>query len=424
MSLPLAFYLTLDCKQPLHSETSLTFPVTLRCLVQVGVVASGASYFGAFLPISFLALYLIQKHYLRTSRQMRLLDLEAKTPLYTQFTEITAGLATIRSFGWTNEFLDESFRMLNTSQKPFYLMFCIQRWLELVLDLFVAGMAILLVTIALRIPGTTSEGAIGLAMVNLLGLNMTLTTVIDQWTTLETSLGAIARLKSFISNTPNENKQGETEVPDNWPGGKIVFDGVTASYSGKSSLILSILRLLELQSGSIHMNGKDLASIPRQHIRSQITTIPQDPVSISGTVRQNLDPESLVQADEILVEALKKTTLWATIETRGGLDADLSELGFSVGQRQLFCLARALLSHSKIVLLDEPTSTVDKATDKDVRRIIREVMQGRTVIEVTHRLDYVTDFDLAVVMKDGRVIETGDPKELLAQNSALKALRG
>ncbi|KAG4267241.1 hypothetical protein FPRO04_04853 [Fusarium proliferatum] len=438
MSLPLAFYLTLD--------------LTLRCLVQVGVVASGASYFGAFLPVSILALYLIQKYYLRTSRQMRLLDLEAKTPLYTQFTEITAGLATIRSFGWTNEFLAESFRMLNTSQKPFYLMFCIQRWLELVLDLFVAGMAILLVTIALRIPGTTSEGAIGLAMVNLLGLNMTLTTVIDQWTTLETSLGAIARLKSFISDTPNENKSSEIEVPDNWPGGRIVFDGVTASYSdesqpvlrdvslvieagqkvcvcgrtgsGKSSFMLSILRLLELQSGSISIDGKDLASIPRQHIRSQITTIPQDPVSLTGTVRQNLDPEALIQADEILIEALKKTTLWATIDTRGGLDADLSELGFSVGQRQLFCLARALLSHSKIVLLDEPTSSVDNATDKDVRHIIREVMQGRTVIEVTHRLDYVTDFDLAVVMKDGRVIEIGDPKKLLAQDSALKTLRG
>ncbi|QGI84972.1 hypothetical protein CEK25_011701 [Fusarium fujikuroi] len=438
MSLPLAFYLTLD--------------LTLRCLVQVGVVASGASYFGAFLPISILALYLIQKYYLRTSRQMRLLDLEAKTPLYTQFTEITAGLATIRSFGWTNDFLAESFRMLNTSQKPFYLMFCIQRWLELVLDLFVAGMAILLVTIALRIPGTTSEGAIGLAMVNLLGLNLTLTTVIDQWTTLETSLGAIARLKSFISDTPNENKSGETEVPDNWPGGRIVFDEVTASYSdesqpvlrdvslaieagqkvcvcgrtgsGKSSFMLSILRLLELQSGSIHIDGKDLASIPRQHIRSQITTIPQDPVSLTGTVRQNLDPEALIQADEILIEALKKTTLWATIDTRGGLDADLSELGFSVGQRQLFCLARALLSHSNIVLLDEPTSSVDNTTDKDVRHIIREVMQGRTVIEVTHRLDYVTDFDLAVVMKDGRVIETGDPRELLVQDSALKVLRG
>ncbi|KAM0491705.1 hypothetical protein ACHAP8_010479 [Fusarium lateritium] len=410
MSLPLAFYLTLD--------------LTLRGLVQTGVVASGASYFGAFLPLSFLALYLIQKYYLRTSRQMRLLDLEAKTPLYTQFTEITAGLSSVRSFGWAKELLDESFKLLNTSQKPFYLMFCIQRWLELVLDLFVAGMAMLLVTIALRIPGTTSEGAIGLSMVNLLGLNLTLTTVIDQWTTLETSLGAIARLKAFISSTPNENKDSEKEMPDNWPAGKIEIEGITASYSGKSSLILSMLRLLELQTGTIHIDNKDLTTIPRQYIRSQITTIPQDPVNISGTVRQNMDPEELVQADEMLIAVLKKTTLWPIIETRGGLDADISALGFSVGQRQLFCLARALLSHSNIILLDEPSSSVDDATTKEVRQIIHEVMHGRTVIEVAHRLDHVTDFDVVVVMKDGRIIETGNPRELLTRDSALKTLHG
>ncbi|QPC67746.1 hypothetical protein HYE67_009977 [Fusarium culmorum] len=438
MSLPLAFYLTLD--------------LTLRGLVQTGVVASGASYFGAFLPLSFLALYLIQKYYLRTSRQMRLLDLEAKTPLYTQFTEITAGLSTVRTFGWSKELLDESFILLNTSQKPFYLMFCIQRWLELVLDLFVAGMAMLLVTIALRIPGTTSEGAIGLSMVNLLGLNLTLTTVIDQWTSLETSLGAIARLKAFIRSTPNENKDAEKEMPDNWPMGKIEIEGITASYSdesepvlhdvslvvepgqkvclcgrsgsGKSSLVLSILRLLELQSGTIRIDDKDIAKIPRQYIRSQITTIPQDPVSMSGTVRHNMDPEELVQADEMLITALKKTTLWSVVETRGGLDADISALGFSVGQRQLFCLARALLSHSNIVLLDEPSSSVDDATTKEVRHVVREVMHGRTVIEVTHRLDHATDFDVVVVMKDGRIVETGNPRDLLTQDSALKALRG
>jgi ABC-type multidrug transport system fused ATPase/permease subunit len=137
-----------------------------------------------------------------------------------------------------------------------------------------------------------------------------------------------------------------------------------------------------------------------------------------------MDPEELVQADEILIEALKKTTLWPIIETRGGLDADVSTLGFSVGQRQLLCLARALLSHSNIVLLDEPSSSVDDATDKEVRQIIQEVMQGRTVIEVTHRLDHVTDFDIVVVMKDGRIVETGNPRDLLTQDSALKALRG
>ncbi|KAL2670523.1 hypothetical protein Neosp_014311 [[Neocosmospora] mangrovei] len=437
-TLPLAFYLTLD--------------LTLRGIVQTGVVASGATYFGAFLPLSFLALYLIQKYYLRTSRQMRLLDLEAKTPLYTHFTEMIAGLSTLRSFGWSKAFLDEGYQLLGDSQNPFYMMFCIQRWLELVLDLFVAGMAVVLVSLALRIQGATTQGAIGLAMVNILGFNQTLTTVIDQWTQLETSLGAIARLKSFISSTPDENKPAEKDTPTDWPAeGGIEIDNITATYSdesqpvlngvslvikpgqkvcicgrsgsGKSSLVLSILRLLELSSGSIRIDGKDLAKIPRQHIRSHITTVPQDPVSLSGTVRRNLDPEELVQADEILIQALQKTTLWEAIESRGGLDAELGELGFSVGQRQLFCLARALLSRSKVLLLDEPTSSVDNATNDDIRKILKEVMDGRTVVEVAHRLDHITDFDVVVVMGEGRIIEVGDPQELLKEGSALKALQ-
>ncbi|KAM5381855.1 hypothetical protein ACJZ2D_002845 [Fusarium nematophilum] len=409
-NLPLAFFLTLD--------------LALRGLVQAGVVASGAKYFGAFLPLSFLTLYLIQKYYLRTSRQMRFLDLEAKSPLYTHFTETIAGLSTVRAFGWSQDFQDEGFQLLSHSQKPFYMMFCIQRWLQVVLDLFVAGMAILLVTLGLRISGATSQGAIGLAMVNLLGFNQTLTIVIDQWTQLETSLGAIARLKGFIKTTPDENKPAEKETPDCWPTeGQIEIDNLTASYSGKSSLLLSILRLLELRTGTIRIDGRDIATMPRQYIRSHLATIPQDPVNLSGTVRNNLDPEEIVQADALLVQALKKAGIWAVIERRGGLDADMSELGFSVGQRQLFCLARALLSHCSIVLLDEPTSSVDNATNAEIRQVLREVMDGRTVVEVSHRLDHVTDFDVAVVMGDGRIIEAGDPKELLEKDSALKALR-
>jgi ATP-binding cassette subfamily C (CFTR/MRP) protein 1 len=137
-----------------------------------------------------------------------------------------------------------------------------------------------------------------------------------------------------------------------------------------------------------------------------------------------MDPEELVQADEMLIAALKKTNLWSIIETRGGLDADISALGFSVGQLQLFCLARALLSHSNIILLDEPSSSVDDATTKEVRQIIQQVMHGRTIIEVAHRLDHVTDFDIVVVMENGRIIETGDPRDLLTRDSALKALHG
>lgn len=163
---------------------------------------------------------------------MRFLDLEAKSPLYTQFTETLAGLHTIRTFGWSAAFLRDNHRRLDASQKPFYTMFCIQRWLQVVLDLFVAGMAVVLVSFSLSFPNTTSQGAIGLAMVNLIGFNQTLTLTIDQWTELETSLGAIARLKWFRENTPDENRSEEKEDPPSaWPiKGLIELNDVTAAY--------------------------------------------------------------------------------------------------------------------------------------------------------------------------------------------------
>ncbi|VUC26951.1 unnamed protein product [Clonostachys rosea] len=437
-NLPLAFILTLE--------------LVFRIIVQIGVLSSGASYAAAFIPFAFLCLYLIQKYYLRTSRQMRFLDIEMKAPLYTQFTEILAGLATVRSFGWSDGLMRDYQKHLNTSQRPYYLMFCIQRWLQVVLNLFVAGVAVFLVSLALRVSGASSQGSIALALVNLVAFNITLTVMIEQWTQLETSLGAIARLKSFAQDTPDENKPNETGVPPaEWPSsGKIEVENIAASYSddkevvlrdvsltiqpgqkvclcgrtgsGKSSLLLSLLRLLELRSGTIRIDDIDISTLSRQQVRSQLTTVPQEPLKLSGSIRHNLDPEDRIQADEVLMEALRKATIWPIIESRGGLDAIASDIGFSVGQQQLFCLARALLSRSKIVLFDEATSSVDAATEKEIHRIIKEELVGRTIIEVAHRIQSIKEYDVAVVMGGGRVLEVGNPEELLGRDSELKRL--
>ncbi|CAM1501751.1 Fc.00g037350.m01.CDS01 [Cosmosporella sp. VM-42] len=425
-----------------------TLALTLRAITETAIIASGATYVGAVIPACFIALYFLQKYYLRTSRQMRYLDLETKSPLYTQFTETLAGLSTIRAFGWSSTFLHENHVRLDISQKPFYMMFCIQRWLQVVLDLFVAGLALVLVAFALNFSGATTKGAIGLAMVNLIGFNQTLTFVIDQWTKLETSLGAIARLKWFMNNTPNENKEMERDTPSSdWPAqGLIELQNVTASYSddtepvlhnisltikpgqkvgicgrsgsGKSSLILTLLRLLEIRSGTMRIDNLDLSTLPRQAIRSHLTTLPQDPVKLSGTVRHNLDPQGAIQADEPLEAVLRKTSIWGIISARGGLDADMDELGFSVGQQQLFCLARALLSRSSVVLLDEATSSVDRQTDEEIRRVVRDEMQSRTVVEVAHRLGVVKECDIVVVMSEGKVVEVGAPEELLGRDGS------
>jgi ATP-binding cassette subfamily C (CFTR/MRP) protein 1 len=167
---------------------------------------------------------------LRTSRQVRLLVLEAKAPLYTHFIESLSGLVTIRAFGWSDEFVQQNLVLLERSQQPYYLLFCIQRWLALVLDLMVAVLAIILMVLVVELRHSVAPGYVGLALLNILSFSASLTWIIKQWTALETSIGAVSRLKNFTSTTPNENFQSEDQsVPDGWPTqGGIEFRNLSA----------------------------------------------------------------------------------------------------------------------------------------------------------------------------------------------------
>ncbi|OHE99829.1 hypothetical protein CORC01_04965 [Colletotrichum orchidophilum] len=437
----------------------------LTVLAETAIIATGSSYIAALIPPSLLALYLLQKYYLRTSRQLRHIDLEAKSPLFTHFSEVLAGLPTLRAFSWATAMLGQSHALLDASQRPYYLFFCVQRWLNVVLDLFIAGMAVVLVAFALYFTNATTKGAIGLAMVNIINFNQTLGDFIEMWTMLETSLGAIARLKYFVRYTPREDRDGETdEPPPAWPpSGKIEMENVTAAYrqtdpvlrnvsltiepgkkvgicgrsgSGKSSLLLTLLRLLDINpgeeegggGGDVKIASHSLLTLPRSAIRTSLTTLPQDPVLLPGTVRENLDPGGHTP-DADLISALRKMAVWEPVESRGGLDADMSATGLSAGQKQLFCLARALLGKQRrrgggIVLLDEATSNVDHATDEEVRKVLAEEFKGEgvTVVEVAHRLEAIVGYDVIVVMHEGRVVEVGKPQELMGRSSRFRSL--
>lgn len=213
-------------------QTKLTLAVFFDNLVSAGIIISGANYAAIVIPFLLLTVYLVQHFYLRTSRQMRHLDLEAKSPLYTEFSETAAGVQHVRAFSWQSEILSQSFRSLDFSQKPYYYMFCIQRWLTLVLELSVMVVAIVLVTLALNLPHTSSASAIGLAMLNMISFGSGMANVMNTWTRLETSLGAIARLRSFLNDTPIEEDPGnETELPVGWPQhGRVELKGVSAQY--------------------------------------------------------------------------------------------------------------------------------------------------------------------------------------------------
>lgn len=405
------------------------------------------------IPPFMLLVYIIQKIYLQTSRQLRFMDLEAKAPVYSHFLETLEGLSTIRAFGWEAQASKDNIAKLEFAMQPSFLLSVIQRWLNLVLDLVVAGLAILVVWLAVSFRGTTTGGQIGIALNVVLSFNSVLLRLAEGYTQLETGLGAIARLKTFNETTLPEDKPGEDQVPPaDWPQkGEIEFRAVNASYgpdalalrnlsmtihagqkigicgrtgSGKSSLLSTLLRLLDLDSGAIFIDGVDLSTLPRETIRTRMIAIPQDPFILSESVRINADPSHLI-ADEIIIAALEKVGLWTVIEPRGGLEENMKKQPLSVGQQQLFCLARAMLRTSKILVLDEATSNVDRETDLLMQRIIREEFAGHTIVTVAHRLDTILDSDVVAVLDAGALVELGPPGELLErEGSAFKALHG
>lgn len=193
---------------------------------------------------------------------------------------------------------------------------------------------------------------------------------------------------------------------------------LTRSNSGKSSFILALFRMLELNSGAIYIDGIDLSTLPRNTVRSRINAIPQDPYFMYGSIRLNLDPNSTC-TDASLIISLQKVRLWDTIASKGGLDAVLDVDLLSHGQRQLFCLARAILRKTKIVVLDEASSNVDRKTDGLMQRVIREEFAGCTIIAVAHRLDTIEDFDRIAVLDRGRLVECEDPKVLLGTKGSV-----
>lgn len=182
--------------------------------------------------------------------------------------------------------------------------------------------------------------------------------------------------------------------------------------------------MIQLNTGHIRLDGIDLATIDLQELRSRLIIVPQDPLVFSGTIRQNLVPyDRQAPSDDRIVEVLRKTLLWPVISSKGGLDAVMDD-GFSTGHLQLLGLARALLAPGSIIILDEATSSVDQKTDEQVRALICDELIGRTVIEVAHKLEVIGGYDMVIVVDQGKVIELGNPRELLIKDdpSAFAAL--
>lgn len=182
--------------------------------------------------------------------------------------------------------------------------------------------------------------------------------------------------------------------------------------SGKSSLVGSLIRLLEVNTGSIFVDDIDLATVSRDTIRERLVTIPQETLILTGSLRLNVDPGHKY-SDISIIRALDRVGLWTMLDERGGLDAELTASVLSKGQQQLLALARAILKRGKILLLDEPTSNVDAETDAVMQRIMQQEFESCTILTVAHRLDSIMNSDIIAVMDAGKLVELGSPEELL-----------
>ncbi|PMB63589.1 ABC transporter C family member 10 [Beauveria bassiana] len=413
-------------------------------LQAAGLVATGSSYMAATIPLLMFAIWALQKVYLRTSRQLRILDIEAKSPLYTHFAETASGLMTIRTFAWAQAFRDVNIELLDQSQRPCYLLYCIQIWLSLVLDLIVAAEAVLVVSLAVGIRGSTSAGLAGVSLNNILSFSAALSNFLGGWTMLETSLGSIARLKGFEAAVQPEDRAEECAVATaQWPAnGAIQFNDLSAFYedsssgvrdfsltikpgqtvgicgrtgSGKSSIISAMLRLVEIHSGTIVIDGIDITTIPRQVIRERLLIATQDPLIIPASLRVNIDPEGNA-TDEVVSTVLKRVGLAHLVERLGGFDHEVKADDLSRGEQLLLGLARLILSKKSdkgILLLDEATSNLDADAEEAIQRVLKEDFEAYTKIVVAHHLHTILDSDVMVVMEQGRLVEVGSPETLL-----------
>lgn len=244
MELPLAIFSTCvgtsiqrllyrsNCShQQLQKLNLSNFTVLLTCIAQAVVICMSSAYMAAVIPGALVALYCIQLFYLRTSRQLRILDIEAKSPLFSQFLETLTGLETIRAFGWGSEFEGQNRAALNASQKPHYGLLCVQRWLDLVLGLVVSGIAVVTVSVAVVSKGSNNSGFVGLALLNIVSLGKQLQGFITSWTSLESALGAVSRVRSFPLDTKMEDRSAIHSPPLGWPVyGTVKFQQVSAFY--------------------------------------------------------------------------------------------------------------------------------------------------------------------------------------------------
>ncbi|KAG0373773.1 hypothetical protein BGX24_011258 [Mortierella sp. AD032] len=436
--------------------------------------------FAFTLPLVGLVYMIIQNYYIRTSSMLRRLDSITKSPMYQHFSESLNGLSSIRAMDIKDRFIDENAKRTNKSATASYASWMINRWLNVRLEALTASACFAVALLAVLNKDSITPSMAGLALSSTSSLAYNVIWTLRSYCDLCSDLIAVERVHEYSNKTTEAPASTGARLPKHWPQqGRIVFKNYSTRYregldlvlkdvsfevqpsekvgivgrtgAGKSSLTLALFRIVEaansywarasaqdgksssdisaeeldladsLGGGSIEIDGVDISTLGLKDLRQHLSIIPQDPTLFAGTVRENLDPLNEL-TDTDLWQALERAHLKTHITSlNGGLSFEVAQNGenFSVGQRSLICLARALLRKTKILVLDEATAAVDVETDELIQKTIRQEFQDRTVLTIAHRIKTVMDSDKILVLEKGRVEEFDSPKQLMKTKNGL-----
>ncbi|ODV75658.1 uncharacterized protein CYBJADRAFT_161059 [Cyberlindnera jadinii NRRL Y-1542] len=395
------------------------------------------------------------QYYITSSRDLKRIVSVSRSPIFSHLQETLNGFETILAFGQSDRFQFIQFENLAFHLKVVYMFRSINRWLFSRLQFM--GSIVIFSTASLAILQGISGGMAGLLITYALSVTSSLSFIVRMTVEVETNIVSVERVLDYCDLPPEADEITNVRPPEHWPTeGAVRFDHYTTKYranldpvlnnisfevkprekigivgrtgAGKSTLSLALFRIIEPTEGRVLIDDVDITKLGLHDLRSNLAIIPQDSQAFEGTVRQNLDPLGSYK-DEQLWKALELAHLKPFIEnldkddTDGnvGLDAKLSEGGsnMSVGQRQLLCLARALLNPSKVLVLDEATASVDVETDRVVQDTIRSEFKDRTILTIAHRIDTVMDSDKILVLESGEVKEFDSPQNLLKNKDSM-----
>ncbi|NWI81359.1 MRP2 protein, partial [Dryoscopus gambensis] len=433
----------------------MSFRSWLSCLMAIIstliMICLATPFFAVVIVPLSVFYYFVLRFYVSTSRQLRRLDSVTRSPIYSHFGETVSGLSVIRAYGHQERFLKQNETTMDINQKSVYSWIISNRWLAIRLE-FVGSLVVFFsALLAVIAKGTLEGGIVGLSVSSALNVTQTLNWLVRTSSELETNIVAVERVHEYTKVENEVKKPGKGTKAESLGDGKgrkvhqtkieiicLVFYSpvswskkllpqvgvVGRTGAGKSSLTNCLFRVLEAAGGKIIIDEVDIATIGLHDLRKNLTIIPQDPVLFTGTLRMNLDPFDQY-SDEEVWKALELAHLKTYVQgLPEGLLHLVSEGGenLSVGQRQLVCLARALLRKAKILILDEATAAVDLETDHLIQTTIRREFADCTVLTIAHRLHTIMDSNRVMVLQAGQIVEFDSPEELLMKQGIFSAM--